>query len=239
MLPAWLLAYIPAASPLGELAGWAVVLQVWYGLLQGAALIFLLVFAIKYISFQPRLALVFKTLAAIGLELLHFLMVYAAVTLPLVVGLVMVWGPRVSQLSSLGTALLNTLQANLLHDAIGMITFQAVMDPGVGGMTGAEAGLAQALRLLVPLVMMLAMTTFLVAMLLRPYSLLRLLGKADPGVHQDFVAMWRWAVQGRGSHQAPNNSHLDAVLDACLEGGMKVGTTALKALLLKPGLVTC
>ncbi|GFH22849.1 hypothetical protein HaLaN_20371, partial [Haematococcus lacustris] len=78
------------------------------------------------------------------------------------------------------------------------------MDPGVGGMTGAEAALAQALRLLVPLVMMLAMTTFLVAMLLRPYSLLRLLGKADPGVHQ-----------------APNNSHLDAILDACLEGGMK------------------
>ncbi|KAJ9523171.1 hypothetical protein QJQ45_024097, partial [Haematococcus lacustris] len=196
-------------------------LYVWYGLLQGAALIFLLVFAIKYISFQPRLALVFKTLAAIGLELLHFLMVYAAVTLPLVVCLVMVWGSRVSQLSSLGAALLNTLQANLLHDAIGMITFQAVMDPGVGGMTGAEAALAQALRLLVPLVMMLAMTTFLVAMLLRPYSLLRLLGKADPGVHQDFVAMWRWAVQGRGSNQAPNNSHLDAVLDACLEGGMK------------------
>ncbi|KAJ9522781.1 hypothetical protein QJQ45_019807, partial [Haematococcus lacustris] len=221
LLPAWLLAYTPAASPLGELAGWAVVLQVWYGLLQGAALIFLLVFAIKYISFQPRLALVFKTLAAIGLELLHFLMVYAAVTLPLVVCLVMVWGSRVSQLSSLGAALLNTLQANLLHDAIGMITFQAVMDPGVGGMTGAEAALAQALRLLVPLVMMLAMTTFLVAMLLRPYSLLRLLGKADPGVHQDFVAMWRWAVQGRGSNQAPNNSHLDAVLDACLEGGMK------------------
>ncbi|GFH32922.1 PKD_channel domain-containing protein, partial [Haematococcus lacustris] len=99
-------------------------LYVWYGVLQGVALLMLLVFAIKYISFQPRLALIFKTLAAMAQDLMHFLAVYLVMTVCLVLCLVVVFGPRVSTLSSLGDALLNMLQANLLHDFIGMRTYQ-------------------------------------------------------------------------------------------------------------------
>jgi hypothetical protein len=50
-------------------------LQVLYEFLQGLAILMLIIHGIKYINFQPRLALLSKTLAAMIPDMGHFIAV--------------------------------------------------------------------------------------------------------------------------------------------------------------------
>jgi hypothetical protein len=61
---------------------------------------------------------------------------------------------------------------------------QAITNPSVAGQNGAMLFLGHALRYLVPLFCALVMLAYLLAILLDPYCLLRIMARNDPGVPQ-------------------------------------------------------
>ncbi|KAJ9529638.1 hypothetical protein QJQ45_014409 [Haematococcus lacustris] len=218
----WKLAADPsgleAAGKMFERAQLLATLYVNYGVLQGVALIMLLFHGIQYISFQPRLALIARTLGAMLMDMAHFMAVYLGLLVLTAMALVLAFGCRVGLVKDLGEALNLCLQYTMLSDPTGEILFKAMLAPEVlSSLSWAEVALGISLRYLVPLLLHFTLVAgFFLAIILNPYSRLRMLASKDPGVPQDVSRMWRWQLQRMGPAKAPPNHHIDKIIDLCL-----------------------
>ncbi|KAJ9529440.1 hypothetical protein QJQ45_013712, partial [Haematococcus lacustris] len=94
----------------------------------------------------------------------------------------------------------------------------AMLAPEVlSSLSWAEVALGISLRYLVPLLLHFTLVAgFFLAIILNPYSRLRMLASKDPGVPQDVSRMWRWQLQRMGPAKAPPNHHIDKIIDLCL-----------------------
>ncbi|GFH16195.1 hypothetical protein HaLaN_12570 [Haematococcus lacustris] len=111
-----------------------------------------------------------------------------------------------------------TAMYTMLSDPTGEILFKAMLAPEVlSSLSWAEVALGISLRYLVPLLLHFTLVAgFFLAIILNPYSRLRMLASKDPGVPQDVSRMWRWQLQRMGPAKAPPNNHIDKIIDLCL-----------------------
>ncbi|GFH27662.1 PKD_channel domain-containing protein [Haematococcus lacustris] len=111
-----------------------------------------------------------------------------------------------------------TARYTMLSDPAGEILFKAMLAPEVlSSLSWAEVALGISLRYLVPLLLHFTLVAgFFLAIILNPYSRLRMLASKDPGVPQDVSRMWRWQLQRMGPAKAPPNHHIDKIIDLCL-----------------------
>ncbi|KAG2422398.1 hypothetical protein HYH02_015446 [Chlamydomonas schloesseri] len=200
---------------------------VLYSFLQALVLALLLLRLLHALSFQPRLAVISRTLSCALPDLVHLFAVATVVVIMMAMALVLTsGGSRTEHLASGSAAIAWMYQLVLLADDQGV--FKALLSSAsiLPSCDRVVTGMANVLSCLV-------FTTiigrFMLALILGPFQELKCAASGQPCVPHDLARISRWWLQHRLRH-APKNKALVHRIDRWLSGQQQRQPSAHKSL---------